>query len=65
MKYAVREAAKYPDQADRTKYTAAAKKIRFPYWDWSSNPGIPGVVNQATISVYTPSGTQTIKHVEP
>ena len=60
-KHAQDIAAQYPP-ADQTRYQAAAKLLRIPYWDWSLHPGMPTVLTQDQVQVYTPQGNQTISN---
>ncbi|KAK6530632.1 hypothetical protein TWF281_007471 [Arthrobotrys megalospora] len=58
-------ASKYKTAALKTKYEAAAKRLRFPYWDWSTaqfESHTPAIVKQATVSVVTPDGTKSINN---
>lgn len=52
--------------AQRTRYVAAANRVRLPYWDWAS-PGtrsrIPSVLKQSQITVVKPGvGSRTIRN---
>ncbi|CCA72436.1 related to tyrosinase precursor (monophenol monooxygenase) [Serendipita indica DSM 11827] len=54
-------AASYTDAAKKTKYQAAARSFRIPYWDWALNADLPDFVSQqTTVTVDTPTGQQTI-----
>ncbi|KAI5778604.1 hypothetical protein EDC01DRAFT_634702 [Geopyxis carbonaria] len=55
VKHAQKEAAKFTG-ASRTKYQAAAKRVRLPYWDWAAVPGLPAVVSERNIDVVKPVG---------
>ncbi|EPS40266.1 hypothetical protein H072_5928 [Dactylellina haptotyla CBS 200.50] len=51
--------------SNRARYVAAAKNLRFPYWDWADATArgtLPAIVKQPTISVVTPTGTKTISN---
>lgn len=55
----------FPAGKQRQKYAKAASTFRIPYWDWAANPPkgdttLPGILTQATVSVTSPSGQQTI-----
>lgn len=55
----------FPAGATRNRYAAAAKTLRMPYWDWAMAPtngvdDVPTLIRDQTVSVVTPSGTQTI-----
>lgn len=52
-------AATYP-AAVRAQYVAACNNFRLPYWDWASNATIPDIVNSPTVTINTPSGSQTL-----
>ncbi|KAF2402444.1 Di-copper centre-containing protein [Trichodelitschia bisporula] len=56
-------AAEFDGEA-RDRYTAAAQRLRTPYWDWAKDPGsghaIPDSMTMQTVSVTTPQGGQTI-----
>ena len=52
-------AATYPNSS-RDAYIAAAQTFRVPYWDWALNATMPDLVNEPTISINTPSGSQVI-----
>lgn len=52
-------ASTYPDPR-RAEYQAAAQVLRMPYWDWSIDPTMPDIVNQAVININAPDGTQSI-----
>ncbi|KAA8897513.1 hypothetical protein FN846DRAFT_783234 [Sphaerosporella brunnea] len=55
--HAVSEAGKFADP-DRSRYVAAAQRVRLPYWDWSvDNSRIPSIVMQTTISVVSPDSS--------
>ncbi|MCJ1384871.1 hypothetical protein MMC17_007989 [Xylographa soralifera] len=41
-------------------YRAAAETFRIPYWDWSLDPKMPGLVNVPTITITTPTGVQDV-----
>ncbi|KAA8563987.1 hypothetical protein EYC84_011986 [Monilinia fructicola] len=41
-------------------YTSAAANFRIPYWDWAAFPTLPPIVNDATVQINTPSGTQNV-----
>ncbi|MCJ1436170.1 hypothetical protein MMC27_005548 [Xylographa pallens] len=43
-------------------YRAAAETFRIPYWDWSLNPTMPGLVNAPTITITTPTGAQAVSN---
>lgn len=44
----------------KTKYMAAAKTLRMPYWDWAESAAIPAILNMAKITINTPKGAQQI-----
>ena len=49
--------------ADRTKYLAAADRVRIPYWDWSATgtqSRIPDALKETEIDVVKPSGPERI-----
>jgi len=58
----------YPDPALQQKYQVAADTFRLPYWDSAQlrlrngqkTLAVPILVTQPTVSVLTPTGTQTI-----
>ena len=55
----------FPTGAQRQRYAAAALSWRFPYWDWAASPpsgqGVyPGSVQNPTVEVVMPNGTNTI-----
>jgi tyrosinase len=52
-------AASYPEP-DRQRFVEAARTLRFPYWDWASNPEMPESIVTPEIIVRTPTGEQTI-----
>ncbi|RAL63678.1 hypothetical protein DID88_003721 [Monilinia fructigena] len=41
-------------------YTSAAANFRIPYWDWAAVSTLPPIVNDATVEISTPSGTQNV-----
>ncbi|KAH8588949.1 hypothetical protein B0O99DRAFT_524064 [Bisporella sp. PMI_857] len=41
-------------------YQTAADNLRLPYWDFSSIPTMPDVLNTATVSINTPSGLENV-----
>ncbi|MCJ1417075.1 hypothetical protein MMC32_003414 [Xylographa parallela] len=41
-------------------YRAAAETFRIPYWDWSLNPTMPGLVNAPTLTITTPTGVRAV-----
>ena len=52
---------------DRARYLSAAQNLRLPYWDWALSPPegenpFPQMFSDATVSVNTPSGQQTIEN---
>ncbi|KAF3286952.1 hypothetical protein TWF970_008782 [Orbilia oligospora] len=56
-------AEKYKTEALKTKYQAAAKRLRFPYWDWSTRQfesHTPDIVKKEKVTVITPDGQKTI-----
>ncbi|KAF3932010.1 Tyrosinase [Dactylellina cionopaga] len=51
--------------SNKTKYVAAAKLIRWPYWDWADSAikgHLPPVVTTTTIQVTAPEGQKTINN---
>ncbi|KAF3927946.1 Tyrosinase [Dactylellina cionopaga] len=51
--------------AAKKKYVAAAKTLRFPYWDWADETNqsyLPAIVAEPEVDVVTPKGKQTIKN---
>ncbi|KAF3174097.1 hypothetical protein TWF788_008807 [Orbilia oligospora] len=56
-------AEQYKTEALKTKYQAAAKRLRFPYWDWSTRQfesHTPDIVKKEKVTVVTPDGQKTI-----
>lgn len=56
---ALQISGQYPSD-QRETYRAAALTLRIPYWDWALNATMPTLLNQLTITVNTPNGSQTI-----
>ena len=48
--------------SEKATYVNAAATLRIPYWDWASSPHLPDIVQEKTISINTPNGTQTINN---
>ncbi|EPS45144.1 hypothetical protein H072_877 [Dactylellina haptotyla CBS 200.50] len=49
--------------ADKEKYVAASKIMRFPYWDWigvETQSHTPAIIKQQKVTVVTPDGKKTI-----
>lgn len=46
--------------ASKTKYIAAAKTLRLPYWDWAESAAIPTILNMPKIAIITPAGKQQV-----
>lgn len=50
------------DASTKTRYQAASKKFRVPYWDWSEKPPagehvLPDIIAKTTTSITYPNGT--------
>jgi len=41
-------------------YQSAAETLRIPYWDWASDPRVPDIVTNVTITVNGPTGRTTV-----
>ena len=57
-------ASEYQDTGLRSKYTAAARAFRIPYWDWAiavsqGQPVLPAALSSKTVSVVTTQGAKT------
>lgn len=52
-------AGQYPVQM-RMRYQNAVATLRVPYWDWASDPSLPGILSQQTLYVNTPTGNKRI-----
>ncbi|MCJ1391703.1 hypothetical protein MMC18_004568 [Xylographa bjoerkii] len=48
------------NSSDGPAYRVAAEAFRIPYWDWSLNPTMPGLINTPTITITTPKGVQDV-----
>lgn len=59
-------ANEFPAGDDRDRYSQAASLVRLPYWDWAVKPEsgdvLPDIVQQPSVQVSTPNGTQTIEN---
>lgn len=45
-----------------TRYQRAADNFRVPYWDWSSEPTMPPVLNQEMVLITTPQGHANVSN---
>jgi tyrosinase len=52
-------ALEYPHNV-RSTYCDAAKALRLPYWDWSSDPALPKIFLQDEVLVNSPNGPRKI-----
>lgn len=52
-------AKRYPT-SNRATYQAAADSFRIPYWDWAASATMPSSLTSSTVSINTPSGSQTV-----
>ena len=52
-------AATYPT-SNRATYQAAANDLRIPYWDWASDAQIPTSLTATSLTITTPSGSQSV-----
>lgn len=58
-------AQQYKTEALKTKYQAAAKRLRFPYWDWATRKyesHTPDIVKKEKVTVITPDGSKLINN---
>ena len=41
------------DEVQRRRYLKAASEFRLPFWDWATNPTLPKIMRQETLTIVT------------
>lgn len=58
---AQRIAERYP-YSERPRYREAARTLRIPYWDWTSNPEMPALVSEPSLEINGPGGRYNVSN---